>query len=70
MFTAFTQGPRLWITFLLLLVVRVFSSIRFLFLYKTVARGENCYLVIFYLPCGHLQASESKFGYRFVLWEE
>lgn len=36
MFTAFTQGPRLWITFLLLLVVSFFFSsiIRFFFLTK------------------------------------
>lgn len=36
MFTAFTQGPRLWITFLLLLVVSFFFSsiIRGFFLTK------------------------------------
>lgn len=36
MFTAFTQGPRLWITFLLLLVVSFFFSsiIRVFFLTK------------------------------------
>lgn len=52
MFTAFTQGPRLWITFLLLLVVSFFFFFSIIsFFNKTVARGENCYL-----PCGHLQA--------------
>jgi len=53
MFSAFTQGPRLWITFLLLVVVSFFSPLLLVFFNKTVARGENCYL-----PCGHLQAFE------------
>lgn len=34
MFTAFTQGPRLWITFLLLLVVSFFSPLLLVFLTK------------------------------------
>lgn len=34
MFTAFTQGPRLWITFLLLLVVSFFYPLLLVFLTK------------------------------------